>query len=286
MKLISAVSLMVLLVGAAGCEHYGGGALVVPQVTILPAELGSTGDAGGAAEPATDTASSAGVGIFQGRVVLSGTAPVLPLLISAGANVKDKEVCAAVDQPDERIVVTADGGVANVFVYLGKAPKGGQPAEAAGDAIIFDQKNCRFLPHCLVVPVGRTVKILSDDPVAHNTHTYPKKNDSINSGVGANDREGKLTFAYRRAESVPLAVTCDYHGWMKAWHLPVDHPYAAVTDAEGRFTIPDLPAGTHEFIVWHESIQGNFVERKLKVSIRAGETSEMNIELPAAKLSL
>lgn len=199
---------------------------------------------------------------------------------------KDKEVCAEFDVPNERLVLGAGGGVANVFIYLQRAPAGGKPLVSEGEDVIFDQKNCRFLPHCLVVPTGRTVRVLSGDPIAHNTHTYPSKNDAVNSGVPPNDRTGVLNFQYRRAEAVPLNVTCDYHGWMKAYHLPVDHPYAAVTDAEGRFSIPDLPAGTHAFAVWHESVEGNFVERKLSVTVKAGAPTEMKIELPASRLTL
>lgn len=273
--------------GLIGCGQFGGGASVVPEVSFVPADLGSATEAAAEETGATESeASAAGPGSFSGRVVLSGAAPSLPLLIAKGADVKDKEVCAAIDIPDERLVLSADGGVANVFVYLAKAPKGGAAVEASEEAVIFDQKNCRFLPHALIVPTGRTVKVLSDDPIAHNTHTYPSKNDSVNSGVAPNDREGKLSFSYRRSEAAPLAVSCDYHGWMKAWHLPVDHPYAAVTDENGNFSIPNLPAGKHSFVVWHESVQGNFVQRKLSVTVNPGETTEMKIDLPVASLAI
>lgn len=66
----------------------------------------------------------------------------------------------------------------------------------------------------------------------------------------------------------------------------IDHPYAAVTDAEGQFSIPDLPPGNHSFVVWHESVQGNFVQRKLAVTVKAGETTDMTIDLPAGNLAL
>ncbi len=275
----------------AGCGQWGGGASVVPTVTMLPAEFGSASDS--AADSADlppvagDSAAAAGgFGTFTGQVVLNGTSPTLAALIAAGADVKDKEVCAAVDVPDERLVTSISGGVANVFIFLQKPPTGGKPLPTDGEDVIFDQKNCRFLPHCLVVPTGRTVRVLSDDPIAHNTHTYPAKNQAVNSGVAPNDREGILNFKYQRAEAVPLSVTCDYHGWMKAYHLPVDHPYAAVTDAEGKFSIPDLPSGTHTFAVWHESVSGNFIERKLTVKIQPDASTEIKIDLPVSRLTL
>jgi hypothetical protein len=66
----------------------------------------------------------------------------------------------------------------------------------------------------------------------------------------------------------------------------LDHPYAAVTDAEGAFTIPDLPSGKHTFVVWHEAVDGNFIERKLVVEIQPDATTDMQVELPADKLKL
>ena len=284
MKSLKNLLVLSLLSGSVGCSEYGGGAVVVPEVTFVPAD--SSEASGADTESAAETAEVAAPGTLTGKVVLTGGAKALPPLIAMGSDVKDKEVCAAVDVPDERLVLGTGNGVANVFVYLPKAPKNGRQLEAASDPFLFDQKNCRFLPHCVVLPVGQTVKVLSDDSVAHNTHTYPNKNQGVNSGVAPGDREGKLEFVYRKSEAQPLSVKCDYHTWMTAYHLPLDHPYAAVTDAEGAFTIPDLPVGKHTFVVWHEAVDGNFVERKLVVEIQSGATTDLQVELSADKLKL
>jgi len=275
-----------------GCEEFGGGAKYDARVVVLDAghfsseEVASESEATeSTTEATTADATTGGFGTFAGRLVMQGTAPSLPLLIAQGAEVKDKEVCAAVDVPDERLQVGANGGVANAFIYLKRAPKGGKDAQTTGEPLIFDQKNCRFIPHCMIVPTGVTIKVLSDDPIAHNTHNYPKRGTSVNSGVAPNDREGKLTISYRSAED-PVSVKCDYHAWMQAWHLPVDHPYASVTDENGNFSIPDLPAGKHEFTVWHEAADGGFITKKLAVTIAGGQTEQMDIEFPTDKLAL
>jgi len=285
MKSSNKILVLGLLASFAGCSEYSGGAYVVPEVTFVPAET-----TGAAAESVGDVADEpievASPGTFTGKVVLVGGGAGLPPLIAMGADVKDKEVCAAVDVPDERLVVGNGNGVANVFIYLPKAPKNFKSLEPPADPFLFDQKNCRFLPHCVVIPTGQTVKVLSDDSVAHNTHTYPNKNQGVNSGVAPGDREGKLEFVYRKSEAQPLSVKCDYHTWMTAYHLPLDHPFAAVTDADGGFTIADLPAGKHTFTVWHEAVDGNFVERKLVVDIQPGGETDMQIELSADKLKL
>ena len=279
------VSLVVsasILLSALGCGKIGGGATVVPDVTFLPAG----GEEATEASAESAELGDAAYGSFSGRLVLTGTVQPLPLIVKQGAEIKDKEVCAAVDVPDERLVVSGDGGVANAFIYLAKAPKGGKALTEAADPFVFDQKNCRFYPHSVVLPVNRVVKVLSNDSVAHNTHTYPGKNQSVNSGVAPMDRDGKLEIVYRKSESVPLAVKCDYHAWMNAWHLPLDHPYACVTDENGGFSIPDLPVGQHSFVVWHEAANGNFVQRKLAVEIKAGEQTDLKIDYPVDLLKL
>lgn len=286
MKSISHLSALALsglaLTAVSGCGNYGGGAGVVPQVSFIAA--------GGVEEESAEAAADAGAelptGNLKGKVVLSGAAPSLPLLISKGSAVKDAEVCAAEDVPDERLVLAADGAVANVFVYLPKPPKGAKPAEVPAEPFLFDQKTCRFLPHATIIPVKQTVKVLSNDAVAHNTHTFPFKNSGINSTVNPMDREGLVSFAYTKAEAVPIAVKCDFHAWMNAWHLPLDHAFGAVSSATGEFEIANLPVGKHAFIVWHEAANGGFVQRKLEVEIKAGETAVVSIDYPVSLLKL
>ena len=180
------------------------------------------------------------------------------------------------------MIVSEGGGVQNVFVYLAKAPRGAPKTPVPDVPVIFDQKGCRFLPHAVVVRAGQQVNILSDDPIAHNTHTFPKKNTAFNQGIPAGDRKG-TPLTYRKAETVPVAVKCDYHAWMSALHLVVDHPYAALTNENGEFEIADLPTGKHKFQIWHEGADGGYVARNYEVEIPGGGTAEQTIEYPASK---
>jgi len=126
--------------------------------------------------------------------------------------------------------------------------------------------------------------VLSDDAIAHNTHTNPAKNNGVSSVVPQNDRVGVLELKYTRAED-PFSVTCDFHAWMKAYHLPLDHPYGAVTDADGNFEIKNVPAGKHDFVVWHESATGGYIERRLTVNM-SSDGVDQDISFPADKLNL
>ncbi|MCP4782261.1 MAG: hypothetical protein GY903_17240 [Fuerstiella sp.] len=294
--LVVTLSLFVVFSGCSEIE-VGGGASVVPSVTILPPDLsGEATDGGGEiasaggdttaeAEAEAEATVSGGPGTIKGRVVLTGTPPTMSPLFVAGADIKDKEVCSAIDVPDERLVIGADNGVANVFVYLKKKPGGTPALQPSEVALVFDQKNCQFIPHCMIVPAGQTVKVLSDDGIAHNTHTNPAKNDGISSLVSPNDREGALELVYRRAEA-PFSVTCDFHTWMKAYHMPLDHPYGAVTDENGNFEIADIPSGEHDIVVWHESAKGQKVVKDIKVTVEPGDNPVVDIQYSVDKLQL
>lgn len=225
-------------------------------------------------------------GTISGQFVATGDIPAPELLHAKGAQVKDAAVCAAEDTYKDDLVIDADSkGLANVFIYLPKAPKSIHPdlKKPAPATVIFDQKGCMFSPHAMVVLGGQDVEVISSDPIAHNTHTYPLKNQAINVLVAANTPVGKgLVVNYKISESLPLKVACDFHPWMQAYWMVVDHPYAAVTDKEGKFSIPNLPVGDHEFRVWHE--RKGYLDRKYKVKVKKGDNELKPVDVKIADL--
>ncbi|HIE98402.1 MAG TPA: hypothetical protein EYG03_15335 [Planctomycetes bacterium] len=222
-------------------------------------------------------------GTISGRVVLKGDVPDPVLLHAKGAPVKDGEVCAAADTyRDDLVIDKKTKGIANVFLYIYKAPKNIHP-EAAKPApkMIFDQKNCKFIPHVLVVQAGQTVEVLNSDPTAHNTHTYPLRNQAMNILVAPNTKMGDgVDVATAVREIVPHQVKCDLHPWMVAHWLVLDHPYAVATDVEGKFKMENLPVGDHELRIWHERV--GYLDRKYKVSVEEGDNRPLKIEADVA----
>lgn len=219
-------------------------------------------------------------GTVTGKIVLDGDAPVLAPFVKAGdQNIKDKEVCGAADVPDESLLVGEDKGIANVFVYLRRAPKGYKATEVK-EPVVLDQKNCVFIPHAALIRVGQTVLVKSSDSAQHNVHTFPGRNDPTNLLINPNESKG-VALKYAKTESDPLEVKCDIHGWMKSYHLVLDHPFMAVTDKDGNFRIEGLPPGSHEFRVWHE--RGQLLEKELKVDVKAGEEKTVNLKYAVAK---
>src|SRR5258708_11342366 len=74
---------------------------------------------------------------------------------------------------------------------------------------------------------------------------------------------------------------------MKAYHFPIDHPYVAVTDKDGKFKIEGLPAGKHSFNVWHERGPGSsqLLERKLVITIDADKDNTKDLSYGATKFA-
>jgi hypothetical protein len=52
----------------------------------------------------------------------------------------------------------------------------------------------------------------------------------------------------------PIIVSCNIHPWMRAYVRVFNHPYFAVTDADGKFEMKNAPAGKYHIVMWHEGV--------------------------------
>jgi hypothetical protein len=217
-----------------------------------------------------------------GAGTLTGTVKVAkaPKPAAALSVVKDGAVCGK-QVPDEVVVVGADRGLANVVVSVrGLKPPG--PLAATKDAVL-DQVGCRYIPHVQAATVGTKLTLLNSDAVFHNVNA--NRQDGAKTVPAFNlampFKGGKLPAALKNPGI--LKVRCDAgHTWMSAYVAVFDHPYFAVTDAQGRFQIPDLPAGEHTIELWHEPVAagGAPVVRTQVVKIADGVTPiEVVLEL-------
>jgi len=262
----------------SGCADPATGATA--EVTVSFKSADNPGDGGGGPDVPPPIASG-DPGTLKGKITIQGSFQPLAPLVAKGTSAKDAEFCAAqMDIPNETLLVK-DGGVANVVIYMDKAPKAFSKLKPTEERVVFDQKNCTFSPHVLLVRTGQPVHVWNSDGAAHNTHTYPKKNTGSGSTVKPGDQTDKNQLVYRKAESQPLAVGCDFHAWMRGYHFPVDHPFAVVTSADGSFELKDIPPGKYRFKVWHE---GKFLSRRENVEITSGGTATLNLSYTAEQL--
>lgn len=216
-------------------------------------------------------------GTITGQFVLDGAVPdVAPLVKKGDQSAKDAAVCAAEGVPNDALIFNADNkGIANVIVFMRRAKTVHPDLKESKEKVVeFDQKNCNFFPHMQIVRTDQTIICKSSDAVAHNVHATPFANSAVNFIVQPNDSKG-VEVRLPLAEPVApyVEVKCDIHPWMKAWWVVVDHPYAAITDKDGKFTIENLPAGKNEFRVWHEKV--GFINKKWTVDVKPGKTTTL-----------
>lgn len=163
---------------------------------------------------------------------------------------KDARVCASegATKLKEDLIVGSGGGIANVVVRLTGITKGAalEPAKAT-----LDQKTCQFRPHVLLLPAGGTLDVINSDGILHNVHTYGEANAPINKAQPGFKKQIQLTFD---KPEFPVRIECDAHPWMKAWLVVQEHPYYALTDESGAFTIANVPPGEYELEAWQETL--------------------------------
>jgi hypothetical protein len=93
--------------------------------------------------------------------------------------------------------------------------------------------------------------LAASDGILHNVHGLPKQNREFNIGMPANLTEKSVTLN----QPEPLfPVKCDVHPWMNAYVAVMSHPFWAVTDEDGAYSIENLPAGTYTVEAWHERL--------------------------------
>jgi hypothetical protein len=184
--------------------------------------------------------------------------------------------------PDDTLEVDPKtSGLKNVLVYLAKPPAGVVVPPVPKADVELAIRNGGLVPRILIVRVNRPIVVQNTDKTPSNLHTQPFLNQQTNHLLAPGQ---KLKVVYARAEKMPFFVTNDIMPGTRAWHLPLDHPWFAVTDAGGEFTISNLPAGNYEFIVWHE--RAGYLERKLLVPIIAGETTRLTPLYPREKFKI
>jgi plastocyanin len=165
----------------------------------------------------------------------------------------DQACCAL--HPDklpnkDDLVIDAAGGVRWAFVYIKKGLEGKQ-FDPPAEPVLIDQVGCTYTPHMAGAMVGQTVNFRNSDPLSHNVHGLPFSNKEFNFG----QVKGSVNAVKFASQEVPVKVKCDIHPWMGSWIGVLEHPFFAVSDAEGKFEIKNLPPGNYVLGVWHEKLQ-------------------------------
>jgi hypothetical protein len=176
----------------------------------------------------------------------------------------DQKVCGN-ELPDEAIVVDAQGHLANAVVILTGVKRPG-----AAESLVTNEK-CRFGPRVQIARPNSNARTTSKDPILHTTQAQQENGRTIfNVALPVPG----INIAKPIGGAGTVRLSCNTHPWMRGWMIVTDEA-GAVSGADGRFTINDVPPGTYEARVWHESLKG----APLKVTVAAGKATEINFQL-------
>jgi hypothetical protein len=229
-------------------------------------------------------------GTITGQVVLEGSGPVPE---RAKINVtKDQDACLAKGPllAEELIANPKNRGVKDVLVWLidAKNPKAPLPihprlAAAPLPDVEIDQPCCQFVPHIIAMREGQALVVKNSAAIAHNVHVIGGIKGPDFNVILPPGGQKKVSAEEIPARPTAISVKCDIHPWMYGYIRVFAHPYFAKTDADGKFTIKDAPAGDWRIVIWQENgwVKGD--KNGTPITVEAGKTTDLgqvNFPLP------
>ncbi len=118
--------------------------------------------------------------------------------------------------------------------------------QKGGDDLEINQPDCHFEPRVSVLHPNQNLK-LSNTKAPDTAHDALMKTPSGRHSVndGGNMPVGKIIeikhTSIQALNEEPYMIYCNQHTVMTGWLWKMDHPWAAVSDADGRFVITSPP---------------------------------------------
>lgn len=192
----------------------------------------------------------------------------LPLLFASLAAVQAASL-------QGELVDSKGAPLANAVVTLQGSAVG---AAVPGKAVV-DQHEMRFVPSVLAVRTGTAVTFPNSDDIRHHVYSFsaPKR------------FELRL---YQGTPSAPVVfdkpglvvLGCNIHDWMVGYVYITDDPWFAVSDAQGKLTIDNLPAGDYRVTLWHSALPSMLPQQGGSVTVGATAVQQrfqLPIEAPS-----
>jgi hypothetical protein len=248
-----------------------------------------------------------GFGSLSGKVTLDGDIPAVVDLTEKMKIHNDKACCLdkkamPIETIDQTwIVDPKTKAVQNVMVWVKPPPKTYFEIHPnfmkRKETIVIDQPHCAFLPRVSaynpvyydgkeMVATGQELIIKNSAVVQHNVHAvpHPKYNKEFNLVVAPKTELNVTKEKDLKPQPLPVRVQCDFHPWMAGQLFVFDHPYYALTQADGTFEIPFVPAGAEVSIMaWHEGMGWVLTNKGKAITIEKDKkhTLDLKVKAPA-----
>ena len=146
------------------------------------------------------------------------------------------------------------------------------PSPASAPRAVMEQVDRQFVPFVLVVRVGTEVAFPNSDTVAHQVYSFsPAKRFQL--------------ALYRGRAHPPLSfdkpglvvLGCNIHDNMLAYIYVTPAPFFGKTDASGRLTLGQMPAGEYQVELWNPRF--NEPATTLTRSVRVSGDEQLPVRL-------
>ncbi|MBI3192618.1 MAG: hypothetical protein HYZ36_08130, partial [Pedosphaera parvula] len=137
---------------------------------------------------------------------------------------------------------------------------------------------CEFTPYVLAVRAGQRLLVRNSDPVLHNVHRIPAVTDNREFSASQPPNSPDLVFVLYHPELF-LRFKCDVHPWMFAYVHVLHHPFFAVTDKDGKFSLPYVPLDECRLRMVHRKA-GSKRTPYLTIPEQGGVSLDLHLEVP------
>lgn len=214
----------------------------------------------------------AGNGTIKGTVKLTGKAPEMkvPTARAKAEFCKDNK-----DVKYNAVIVNKDGMLKDTLVRIVNGGVKGKFDPPKAHAVI-EQKDCMYSPRIQGVVAGQDVDIKNLDGTLHNVHTYKGTDSWFNQGQ---PKDSPAIDKPMPDDPTIVKFACDVHPWMRGFVIVTDHPFFAVSDADGKFQIDKIPAGSYTVEAWHP----HYGLKTGKLDVADGKPAEWNVSYEEGK---
>ena len=216
-----------------------------------------------ATQPTRTTTSPAAPRVLEGEVLFEGSAIPHSTVVK---NTTDPQDCGGTQSLRNILVSPDNRGIQNVILTLHGVPLP-EDYQPEPSTLQLDNRNCQFQPHVSVVTAGSRIDATNSDPIFHSVHFY----GFLNRNLALGPNQSKTIRTVNRPGY--YIVKCDVHGWMQAYFRVDDHPFHAVSSADGKFRIENIPPGSYVLEAWHE----HFGKQEVEVNIADHTPSRVKI---------
>jgi plastocyanin len=137
--------------------------------------------------------------------------------------------------------------------------------------VVMEQRNGRFDPDLLVIPIGSKVEFPNADPVFHNVFSL---SGTQPFDLGFYPKGQSRTVKFNRSGIVQ--VYCHIHANMYAAIVVTSSPWHGKPSPDGCFSWSNIPAGRYRVVAWHK-VAG---VHQTEVNIPETGAAEVTIRIP------